>query len=305
MATARHFSKPVLTVKEQIDLLTERGLVIANPQQAEHYLTHIGYYRFSGYMHPFKASNDTFIEGASFDQILDLYIFDRKLRVLTFDAIERIEVACRSVITASMSERHGAFWFNKAKLFVTHKGKLTIDGYRQTQDMIRKETLNREPRKRDTFIRHYYEQYDKPDLPPSWMVFETLSMGAVSKILNLLTVEGRKHIADRLGLKEKHLVSWIWALTYTRNLCAHHSRLWNRTFTIKLAADKTRAICRDRSFSQAKYYAQAVVIGILLDIISPDSHWEQRLKQLFDEHPNINPQEMGFPEGWDGFNLQA
>jgi abortive infection bacteriophage resistance protein len=284
------FKKPALTISEQIDLLETRGLIINNREKATHYLQYIGYYRFSGYLHPFKQADGRYTKNTTFERVLDLYIFDRKLRMLTFDAIERIEVACRNIITASMSENHGAFWFNKSKLFEPKN-----NGYRETQNIIKK-TL--EKQSKNVFIRHYYNKYDRPSLPPSWMLFETLSMGAVSKILTFLIVEERKKIAKMASIQEWDLVSWMQALTYTRNLCAHHSRLWNRTFTVKPAADKTNALCRDVIFSKGKFYAQSVVIGIFLDIISPESHWQESLKKLFDEHPNISIQNMGFPENW-------
>ena len=34
---------------------------------------------------------------------------------------------------------------------------------------------------RQTFIKHYYDKYGEPELPRSWMVFETLTFGTVSQ----------------------------------------------------------------------------------------------------------------------------
>jgi len=110
-----HYNKPPLSVADQADLLRDRGLVCNSAQRVEHYLSHIGYYRLSAYWLPFEipdsenngSRNHKFQLGTSFDQILSLYIFDRKLRLLIMEAIERIEVAVRSRWAGAMALRHG------------------------------------------------------------------------------------------------------------------------------------------------------------------------------------------------------
>src|SRR5699024_4542222 len=82
--------------------LASRGLEITSPDRAARYLRHIGYYRFSPpYAIPFQQGgpDHEFRSGTSFDDVLDLYVFDRKLRILVLDALERVEVAVRAAIT--------------------------------------------------------------------------------------------------------------------------------------------------------------------------------------------------------------
>ena len=78
---------------------------VADNAVAIHYLNFIGYYRLSGYFRaltdPADASREKFRAGISFQDALDLYIFDRKLRVLLTDAHERIEVAVKAAISNS------------------------------------------------------------------------------------------------------------------------------------------------------------------------------------------------------------
>jgi abortive infection bacteriophage resistance protein len=68
------------------------------------FLSNISYYRLSAYMLPFKVRDadgkvvDNFRPGACWDYVCSLYRFDRKLRLLIFDAIERIEIALRTQI---------------------------------------------------------------------------------------------------------------------------------------------------------------------------------------------------------------
>lgn len=98
--------KPFATIDEQIDVLASRGLVL-DRTIAEQWLRNIGYYRLSGYWYPYREISDPqrperldgFIPGASFDDVVQLYEFDRKLRTLIHDGIERVEVALRSHVS--------------------------------------------------------------------------------------------------------------------------------------------------------------------------------------------------------------
>ncbi len=85
------YAKPPLTISDQIKLLEGRGLIISDKIKAEKYLANISYYRLSAYLYPFKnLANDEYAKGTTFENVLDSYLFDRELRLLIFDAIERI-----------------------------------------------------------------------------------------------------------------------------------------------------------------------------------------------------------------------
>ena len=286
------FSKPALTVEEQVDLLVSRGLKIGNKEEVSHYLRFIGYYRLSAYFIPFQyggksANNHDFKPNTSFEQILELYIFDRKLRLLVMDAIERIEVAVKAAISNVASVKHGSHWFLRKDLFET--------GF--DHDFFLKKT--REDflkNKSETFIKHYKDNYGDPELPPSWMLFEMLSLGTVSLIYKSLKLELKKEIADLFSVHHSILKTWLHTLSYLRNLCAHHSRLWNRVFTIKPTIPKK---CKDHISQDNKFFAQTFVVISLLRKISQDSQWEERLERLLNkEHPAIDESMMGFPKDW-------
>ncbi|TAK73121.1 MAG: Abi family protein, partial [Gammaproteobacteria bacterium] len=136
---------------------------------------------------------------------------------------------------------------------------------------------------------------------PSWMNTELLPMGTWSTIYkNLANRSDKKRMSDIFKLSPVDLESWLHALTYIRNLCAHHSRLWNRHFTIrpKQIIEYIKYLTPNTTFA-----AQAAMIHVLLKIISPDSKWTARLYELFKNHPFINPTRMGFAIDWqdDGF----
>lgn len=143
------YNKAPLTYTEQIELLKSRGLIFSDERRAQRHLANISYYRLSAYMLPYKQSEngiilDTFRDGITWEMIYNLYVFDRKLRILVFDAIERLEIAIRTQIIYQLSHKYGSHWqdrqdiFNPPALVTLRNGKtVTIDVYNDIQNTSR------------------------------------------------------------------------------------------------------------------------------------------------------------------------
>jgi len=84
------FAKPWLSCLDQVALLQSRGLVIRDPAAAAHFLSHVNYYRFSGYCLAFEQARHHFLPGVTFEQVRASYDFDRVLRDLVTEALELI-----------------------------------------------------------------------------------------------------------------------------------------------------------------------------------------------------------------------
>lgn len=290
------FNKPPLSLPDQLALLVARGLTVNDAADATRYLTHIGYYRFSGYALPFQVGGTgpdrhNFKPGVTFGQILDRYIFDRKLRLLVMDAVERIEISVRAALSNAIAARHGAHWYLKPQMFSPrfHHTRF-IDDIKQ---QIGHAAANNQ--RRDIFIEHYYQTYSTPDMPPSWMVFESVSFGTISIAYKNLAHPEFVTVCGSYGLPHPVLISWLHAINYIRNICAHHSRLWNRECRIRPLI--ARAFKADLTPNE-RVYAQLVVMQIMLAKIAPGNHWAQKLRELLAEHPAIPLVSMGFPIDW-------
>jgi abortive infection bacteriophage resistance protein len=142
---------------------------------------------------------------------------------------------------------------------------------------------------------HYYQTYSTPDMPPSWMVFESLNSGTVSFAYMNLAHPGFVTVCGSYGLPHPILVSWLHSINYIRNICAHYSRLWNRECRIRPLIART---FKADLTPNERVYAQLVVMQIMLANIAPANHWAQKLHGLLGEHPTIPLAGMGFPAGW-------
>lgn len=171
------FAKPPLSLSDQIALLERRGMDVPDRHKAEHYLRHISYYRLRAYWLPFEepvaADGDhIFRARTSFEDVLSLYVFDRQMRLLVMDAIERIEVSLRAVWAHHMAMKYGSH------------GCLDVLHYARSDHHTKALTslIEEVERSRDTFVAHYKRKYGDPPLPPVWMAAEVLSLGQLSKM---------------------------------------------------------------------------------------------------------------------------
>ena len=322
------FNKPALPVANQLALLRERGLTIRNEVRAERYLEVISSFRLSPYMRPFQdanCENHTFHPGSEFKQIVDLYAFDRELRLFVMDAIERVEVATRAAINNPMAVQYGAHWFmNKCNFSQYYNHDLFIDEIQKKID-DEKENLNRdiiaiekkitnetvrqqqiENRTRDNYFRFYAHCYDSPALPPGWAIVEILSLGALSRLFRGLAKDSdRKEIAKQFDVPHEILQSWLHTLTFVRNLCAHHSRLWNREISIPPKLPKSPhwqlppRLVPSQVQPMRRVYVVLLILSHLMEQVSPDSEWRIRFRSLLKRYPETSLTMMGFPSDWE------
>ncbi len=288
------YTKPPLTISDQIKLLESRGLVIAGKIEAEKYLSNISYYRLSAYLYPFKnLTTDDYAKGTTFENALDLYLFDRELRLLIFDAIERIEIAFRTQLIYQPAMKSGAFWFRDAANF--------DDIARMNEHNYQLET--EVERSSEVFVEHFKKKYDEEEIPPVWMSFEVLSLGLLSKFYQNLkfSSQAKKDIAKHFGLNESLILqSWMRSITYVRNICAHHSRLWNRTLTSKpkIIRKPSRLWISEPLPNNEKIYYFLCCLWYLLREVNPEALFVEKLKALFVKYPTVPLDAMGFPEKW-------
>lgn len=230
------FSKPSLSIVDQIALLERRQMVIADHASASHYLQHLSYYRLRAYWMSFEvtspnAGDHLFRQGTTFDQVIDLYSFDRNLRLLVLNGIERIEVSFRGVWAYRLALQYGPHGYLRSDIYSGYKTFV-----KQTAHFMREVEQSKE-----RFIKHYNNTYTQPELPPVWAAAELLSLGSLSKWIDLL-----KHRADRVAianvyaLNDAYFKSFCHHLTYVRNICAHHSRLWNKQMIVTPAFPKNQ-----------------------------------------------------------------
>ncbi len=297
------FDKRPSTIDQQVALLRGRGMVITDTAQAERYLVSIGYYRLSAYWLPFEeppASRQTrskrFQPGTDFGAVVAIYVFDRRLRVLLMEGLERVEIHVRSRWTYRMAHGHGAHAHLASVCF--------SNGFRHVE-MLSKLARTVE-KANETFVDHYRRKYTAPYMPPLWAVTELMSLGEMSMWYAATRDQNvRDAVARDLGLPTREVCDGVLqSISYVRNICAHHARLWNRRLVKRMPLIKRMR--SDMVVEQVNGQDQPAnlvynVIVVLLNLLhhqSTDSTFRDRLRALVETISDAQRAAMGFPGDW-------
>lgn len=299
------YDKLILSIEDQLNLIEDRGLIIDNRSEAELFLQNISYYRLSGYWWSLQINqvDHSFIENATFTEVIERYTFDRKLRLLIFDAIERIEIALRTNLIYVLSHETDDWnWFEKEKYF---KNMGHFDEILDSIDRELKQT-------KQIFIKEHNKKYGYVKRPPCLKTLEVVSLGTLSKLYyNIKNAHPAKaKISNNMGISSvSDAESWFRTISSIRNKVAHHTRLWNDKIPFQMAwlnnPKKPWISKPDARGAQRLYYFLSCAL-YMLGFISPGHNVKTKIKQLIKSRPDsIQLNSMGFPEDWDDQALWA
>jgi len=283
------YTKPALSFEQQVSLLTHRGLVIDDPAQAAATLSRISYYRLSAYFKPFKlAASDDFAPGTTFQAILALYEFDKELRFLLADPLECIEVYFRTRITYELAIRGDAFAHCKAAMFLSH---FNHPNFLDEQDKLeRKPTVQ--------FVKHFRDKYKSEPRLPIWMATELMPFGTLSWLFPNLGLEIQKAISDDLCVDRSVLKSWLSSLSYVRNVCAHHARMWNKELAIRPMIPRSQSRWTYPALDNKRCYSIFLLLHDVMSRIHPTHRWSETLVLFLSNGSDLQLAGMQVPKAW-------
>lgn len=286
------YDKPALTVDKQITQLALRGMGFADPQRAAHYLAELNYYRLSGYWLRREADHGAhrFRPGTTFENVLADYVFDRELKLLVLDAVERLEVSVRTRWAHQLGLRHGAHAHLDSTLFKPRSQNWS-------HPVAVANLITGVEHSREGFICHLRTKYDEL-LPPIWASVEVMSLGQISRwFAHLRHAADRNAIATDYGMDEALLTSFLHHISVVRNICAHHARLWDRELTFKTQLPRKHPEALVASLDHGEVgrpYNTLTLLAWLLGRISPGQTWVRRVCGHVLQHPPA-AEVMGFP----------
>lgn len=297
------FVKQPTTIPEQIKILKSRGLIIDDEELATLYLSNVSYYRLGEYWFSMQSDkeNHIFKKDSVFTDVIFLYEFDRELKILLFDIIERIEISLRTKLIYHLSHEYGAWWFQNFELF---NDSLALT---KTLANIEEEIS----RTKEKYIKEHFKKHnDDKRFPPAWKTLEQTSFGSLSKLYGNLknTIKSKDTIAKELGaVNHTYLPSWLQSIAQIRNYCAHHSRLWNKNLpgSPKLLSkppfDWLEDVPKQHEFQNL--YIHLCFMKYLLNIILPKNDFTSRLSDLFKKYPSVDPNALGMKLNWENEKL--
>ena len=301
------YNYPPLTVNQLALMLLTKGMIIDDLSAAEKQLSHIGYFRFKKFTHPFRITDGrgdySFINDTFFNGIIDNYQFDGFLRVLVFEAVSHIEVALKSFLNYSMTIRYGTHWYLDSSLFTDRFITPDDRGYESNYERFIANLTKECNESRDHYVNRYKLDFDDPILPPSWMIMEILSFGTTCLLYkNILDTEVRKEIAINFDTIPNIFDSWLLSISYVRNQCAHHQKLIDRTYMFppRIPQREGKRFLTAYAIVQTdSLYAVLCIIQNILLKLSVICHFKEILIDLIDANPQINLGKLGFTKDWE------
>lgn len=307
------FIKPHLTFPQQVEMLRARGINVESEDEILLFLRRVNYFRFIPFCRLFeyrdkeKPDEHIFYPETQFKKIQRHYLFDRELKLLVFDLIENFEIGFRTHFSHEYSQYENPDnYFDESGNFIRRWWYEDLNIYRNTKNYEKDfKTIKYEVEraKNDPFIRHYWNKYEIPSSLPSWMMFEVISMGTLSRLFsNLKITEPKKNLTNFYCLPSPHILeNWLYNIVFVRNICAHHGRLWNRSLKIMLFPDKTNEYkwLTNTPISSTKLYSLLSALIYLQNKVSSTENFVTRFKQLLKAFPEINIGEMGFSSNWE------
>jgi abortive infection bacteriophage resistance protein len=297
-------NKKPFSIADQIALLKERGMLFKDEQSAIHFLKNISYYRLKGYWWGLQVDYTlhTFKPNTYFEDVIECYNFDRQLRLVLFDAIERIEIALRTKMIHHLSLSYGSLWYLNSNLFEDNKSSSNpkITTHENTVNELKKEF----DRSQEIFIKDQKARYPNQHAD-AWKILEVASLGSLSKLYKNLEhqLPEKATISKEMGLNlHKELASWLEAITYLRNIIAHHSRLWGRSM-VKMPVKKINNpqvnwLDYSLKIEQNKPFLIISSMIFLCNNVTPNHSIKKKIIDLIDLHSHLPISQLGFFDNW-------
>jgi abortive infection bacteriophage resistance protein len=308
-----------LNITELKTVLESRGLNLDRDAPLDDFLSLVGHHRLQPYYKAYSDPNKNFENGIAATDVLRLYLFDRRLRLLLLGPLEKTEVALRSLIVKEAGDflrkqDHGVK--GPLNLFdprlyhpIGKKKKPKLEKLTEAcQADAKKKWLQRQPyvsgeitsgKLTEQDITRRFDNYFK-DLD-AWELLQSISFGPLSLVYKLLRSEISNPIATRFGLHRDVFASMLFTLKTLRNACAHHEPMWNwdRAWAQINFPEKYREDAKIAAGNKTKIYACCAALHILLSVLSSGrSSWYRRLKKLINEFDTLDATSMGFPADW-------
>ena len=163
---------------------------------------------------------------------------------------------------------------------------------------------------KEQFIKDHFKKYGD-QYPPSWKLLEITSFGLLSRLYGNISpsVKEKKAIARSLGLpNHEFLESWLKSISYIRNICAHHSRLWDKKLSTPLIPNNLNGKWLSNSSltnpKRDSLYINLCCIKYLVDNIKPDNDFGSEVLRLLKSYKqDVDLDKMYFPKSWDQDDL--
>lgn len=285
------------TFEEQLSILENRHMIVEDREEALKILSRTNYYRLTAYALQFKA-NDDYNKNITFNEMYDLYKFDKKLRSLLREVLESIEISVRTFIAYHLSIKYKVSDIHRdSSIFKDVRLHIGYDDEYGVHHTGLLEELNHEINKnrKEPLVRHHIKKYNRSF--PTWAIVEIMSFGMLSRMYANLNIKDQKEISrNGFNTNNNLMESWLLNLAYVRNICAHYGRIYNKKMAIQPMVHSKYS---KENIEKNKVFSSILAIKELTINTEEWGVFKEELEGLIKEYDNtLDLNLIGFPSNW-------
>lgn len=293
------YTKPALRRSKLIQKLKDWEIEVLDETEVYHQLEHFEFFKFKSYCFPlrtyFKDKQVRFShEKIRFSDVIDLYKFDRNLRLLFLDALEMFELSLRSAAVGHLANTYGSVGY---VYDVPYKSAQNHEKFLHQLT----EAIQRRKKHNDGIFNRFYSKYPDITYPPVWRSVEAMTFGMLVRWLDGMSKHSdRQAIATVYLLHQESFFSLSKTLVSIRNACAHHQPIWNHVFSVPYKLPRKPDLFSESvNRTNTRFlYNSLVGLGYLTTIVNPDCVWRNRLIAVLEEQSVVDLRVLGFPKYW-------
>lgn len=287
------------SIDEQIELLRNgKGLIIDDIDYAKNNLRELNYYRLSGYSLTMRK-NDHFYKNSKFSDIMQIYNFDKELKILLLSYLEDVEISLRTHIAYELGKQDTIS--SDTISYLKKDNYISNSHYCQFMETFDKEIKNSRD---EAFVKHHQRKYN--GVLPVWAMVETLSFGKVSMFFASLSSNIKKQLCDTYyhGIRYTVIENFLEGLVVLRNICAHHARLYNRGLPHKPNFSNWEnnyfegQSYERESIGNKLFFRLLVIIRLSPDRLNTSSKIINDIISLKEKYPFVDLKHYGFNRNW-------
>uniref|UniRef100_UPI00359C1F40 Abi family protein n=1 Tax=Lactococcus garvieae TaxID=1363 RepID=UPI00359C1F40 len=271
--------------EEQLEILSNRGLIIENEEKAIHALSNINYYNLTGYLFQLKKKDGTYKEGVSFEQGLSLYNFDKEIHAWLLAILTEIEqsIKTKTAYIIAINYPDNPCIYEDETFF-----KNQIDHQR----FIKEFKKNVQNNSGAEFVKHHILHYDNHF--PIWVAVQLFTMGNLKAMYTNLSSTLRKQISREFDSSPVMFDNWLECIRILRNLVAHNMRLYGYNFILMpKTSDKFEKTPTNQLFGH---------LFLLKHLYFDNDEWIEKVMQLqkivSKYFRYIELEKVGFTKNW-------
>lgn len=221
----------LLDIEELINHLERKNVRFRDKEKAKDTLSKLGYFKLKEFSYIYRDENGRYFDNTYFENFVDNFYLDKKLRLEILSLIENIEIYLKTRLVKILGEK-GAYTYLDFPSWTNRNAK-EEDVRRISQKIVKKndKIINKEYVFDKKVVSLYVDKYKKNVLP-IWVIMETLTLGEITEILNVAYPKMFEIAYIDVYENYEEFLSKLEVIKDVRNMAAHNNDVLTEEYSV-------------------------------------------------------------------------